>query len=216
MSNDRQLQDAVLAEFAWEPSVKPAQIGVTASNGIVTLTGQVPNYLAKLAAEHAAARVRGVKAVAQEIEVVLPGTGGNTDEAIARAALDRLAWEVSVPQDAISLEVEDGWIKLTGQVEWQFEKTAAETVVRGLRGVVGVTNRITLTPHVDVADIGHDIDTALHRSWFDPSTIRVTAEGSTVTLKGTVHTPGDKWKASTTAWASRGITEVVNDLVVVG
>jgi osmotically-inducible protein OsmY len=216
MSKDRQLQEAVLAELLWEPKVTAAHVGVTASNGIVTLTGNVPDYLAKLAAEHAASRVRGVKAVAQEIEVVLPSQTDSTDETIARAALDRIAWEVTVPADTIKLEVEDGWIKLTGEVEWHFQKDAAESVIRGLRGVVGVSNRITLKPHVNVADISHDIGTALHRSWFDPSTIRVTADGSKVTLKGTVQTPADKWTASTTAWGSRGITEVENDLVVVG
>ncbi len=216
MSQDRQLQEAVLAEFLWEPSVTAGHVGVSANNGIVTLTGQVPDYLAKLAAEHAAARVRGVKAVAQEIEVVLPSQTTNDDETIARAALDRIAWEVSVPADDIKLEVEDGWIKLTGEVEWHFQKDAAESVIRGLRGVVGISNRITLKPHVNVADISHDIGTALHRSWFDPSTIQVTADGSKVTLKGTVHTPADKWTASTTAWGSRGITEVENDLIVIG
>ena len=99
MSQDRQLQEAVLAEFLWEPSVTAGHVGVSANNGIVTLTGQVPDYLAKLAAEHAAARVRGVKAVAQEIEVVLPSQTTNDDETIARAALDRIAWEVSVPAE---------------------------------------------------------------------------------------------------------------------
>lgn len=216
MSNDQQLQEAVLAELLWEPSVIAAHIGITVHDGIVTLTGHVPNYLAKVAAEKAAAHVRGVKAVAQEIEVILPDQTDHSDETIARAAIDRMAWEVTVPGDAIKLEVEDGWITLTGEVEWHFQKDAAESVIRGLRGVVGISNRVTIKPHVDVADISHDIGTALHRSWFDPSTIQVTANGSKVTLKGTVHTPGDKWKAATTAWGSHGITEVENDLVVVG
>ncbi len=216
MSQDRQLQEAVLAEFLWEPSVNAAHIGVTASAGIVTLSGQVPNYLIKLAAEHAAARVRGVKAVAQEIEVVLPDQASHSDATMARAAIDRLAWEVTVPHDAVKVEVEDGWIKLTGEVEWHFEKDSAEAVVRGLRGVVGVTNHITIKAHVNLADISHDIGKALHRSWFDPTTIEVTADGGKVTLKGTVHTPADKRTAASTAWGSPGITEVENDLLVVG
>jgi osmotically-inducible protein OsmY len=216
MSADRQLQEAVLAELAWEPSVNAAQIGVTASDGVVTLTGNVPDYLSKLAAEHAAARVRGVRAVAQEIAVVLPEQRDHDDATIARAAADRLAWEISVPNDAIMVEVEHGWIRLSGEVEWHYEKDAAEAVIHGLRGVIGVTNQITLKPHINVSDISHDIGKALHRSWFDPSTIEVSAQGSKVTLKGTVHTPGDKWKASTTAWGSPGITDIENDLVVVG
>ncbi len=216
MSQDRELQTAVLAEFEWEPSVNGAHIGVTANHGVITLTGHVPTYLAKLAAEKAAARVRGVRAVALEIEVLLPVQTDRSDEEIARAALDRIAWEVSVPADAVKLEVEDGWITLTGEVEWHFQKDSAETVIRGLRGVIGITNLITLAPHVNIADISHDIDSALHRSWFDHSTIAVSASGGRVTLKGTVATPADKWTAATTAWGSPGITEVENDLVVTG
>lgn len=216
MSADRQLQEAVLSEFLWEPSVNAAHIGVTARDGIVTLTGIVPDYLSKIAAEQAAARVRGVKAVVLEITVVLPDHTDASDQSIARAALDRLAWEVTVPGDAITVEVEHGWIKLTGAVEWHFQKYAAESVIHGLRGVIGVTNQITLKPHINVSDISHDIGKALHRSWFDPSTIKVTAQGGKVTLQGTVHTPADKWKASTTAWGSPGITDIENDLIVVG
>jgi len=216
MSNDRQLQEAVLAEFLWEPSVTAAHIGVTANAGVVTLTGHVPNYLEKSAAEHAAARVRGVKAVAQEIEVRLPVQTHRSDEDIARAALDRIAWEVSIPDDAVKIKVEEGWVTLSGEVGWHYQRDAAERVIRGLRGVVGISNMTTIKPRVNVTNIGHDIGTALHRSWFDPSTIRVTAEGGTVTLHGTVHTPSDKWKASTTAWGSPGTTMVENDLIVVG
>ncbi|WP_028642184.1 BON domain-containing protein [Novosphingobium acidiphilum] len=215
MSADRQLQEAVLAEFLWEPSVNAAHIGVTASQGIVTLTGIAPDYLSKIAAERAAMRVRGVKAVVLDVTVVLPDTTNADDQAIARAALDRLAWEINVPGDVIQVEVEHGWITLTGTVEWYFQKDAAQSAVHGLRGVIGVTNQIVLKPHVNLRDISHDIGKALHRSWFDPSTIKVTADGGKVTLRGTVHTLADKWKASTTAWGSPGITEIENDLVVV-
>ena len=216
MTEDRQLQEAVLAEFLWEPSVTAAHIGVTADHGVVTLTGHVPSYVEKRAAEHAAARVRGVKGVAQEIEVQLPVQTERTDENIAHAALDRFVWETSVPADAIKLEVEDGWITLTGQVEWHYQKDTAENLIRGLLGVVGITNLVTIKPRPNAVNIGHDIGTALHRSWFDPSTIQVSAVGGKVTLHGTVRTPADKWKAATTAWGSPGTVEVENDLVVVG
>ena len=216
MTQDRQLQEAVLAEFLWEPSVNAAHVGVTADNGVITLSGHVSTYLEKRAAEKAAARVRGVKAVALEIEVQLPVETERSDAAIAHAALDRIAWEVSVPADAVMVEVEDGWVTLTGQVEWHYQKDAAENVVRGLRGVVGVSNLTSVKAHPNVVNIGHDIGAALHRSWFDPATIDVSAVGGKVTLRGTVHTPGDKWKAATTAWGSPGTTDVENDLVVTG
>lgn len=216
MSQDRQLQEAVLAEFLWEPSVTAAHIGVAANSGVVTLTGHVPSYTEKHAAETAAARVRGVKAIAQEIKVELPVEIERSDEAIARAAIDRIAWEVSVPADGVKVTVEDGWVTLTGEVEWHYQKDAAENVIRGLRGVVGISNLTTVKPRPNVENIGHDIGTALHRSWFDPSTITVSAIGGKVILRGTVHTPSDKWKAGTTAWGSPGTSDVENDLVVMG
>lgn len=216
MSQDRQLQEAVLAEFLWEPSVTAAHIGVTAHDGVITLTGHVPSYIEKSAAERAAARVRGVKAVAQEIEVQLPVETQRSDENIALAAIDRIGWEASVPVDAVKVKVEGGWITLTGEVEWHYQRDSAENVVRGLRGVVGITNMTTVRMRPNVVNIGHDIGTALHRSWFDPSTIDVSAIGGKVTLRGTVHTPADKWKAATTAWGSPGTVDVENDLIVVG
>ncbi len=216
MTQDRQLQEAVLAEFLWEPSVTAAHVGVTADNGVVTLTGHVPSYLEKSAAEQAAARVRGVKAIAEEIEVRLPVQTERSDEDIARAAVDRIAWEVSIPADAVKIKVQQGWITLTGEVDWHYQRDAAESVIRGLRGVVGISNETTVRPRVNVVNIEHDIGTALHRSWFDPSTIEVSAIGGRVTLNGSVHTPGEKWKAATTAWGSPGTTEVDNELIVLG
>jgi len=214
MSQDRQLQEAVLAEFLWEPSVTAAHIGVAVHEGVVTLTGHVPNYYEKSAAERAATRVRGVKAVAEEIEVRLPVQTSRSDEEVARAALDRIAWEVAIPADTVKIKVEQGWVTLSGEVHWQYQRHAAEQAIRGLRGLVGITNRTTIKPRPNVANIEHDIGTALHRSWFDPAMVEVSAVGGKVTLKGTVHTPGDKWKAATTAWGSPGTTEVENDLIV--
>lgn len=215
MSQDRLLQEAVLAEFLWEPSITAAHIGVTAEDGVVTLTGQVPTYYEKHAAEKAAARVRGVKAVALELEVRLPVQTERTDEDIAHAAIDRLAWEVTVPRDAIRVEVEKGWVTLTGEVEWHYQQDTAEAVIRGLHGVIGVSNRTTIKTRVNTTNLGHDISAALHRSWFDPTTIYVSADGGKVKLTGTVHTPGDRWTAGSTAWGAPGTTAVENDLVVV-
>ncbi len=214
MSNDRQLQEAVLAELTWEPSITAAHIGVTADDGVVTLTGTVPHYLEKRAAERAAARVKGVRAVAEELKVELPGPMKRDDTEIARAAVDRLFWETSVPGDAIKVKVEQGWVTLTGEVEWHYQKDSAERMIRGLMGVVGVSNLTTIKPRVNTSNLEHDINVALHRSWFAPKTISVSADGGKVKLTGTVHTPSDRWKAGSTAWAASGATEVENDLIV--
>ena len=143
------LQEAVLAEFAWEPSINAAHIGVTADDGVITLTGTVPHYSEKRAAERATARVKGVKAVAEELKVELPGPMQRNDADIARAAVDRLFWETSVPTEAIKVKVEQGWVTLTGEVEWHYQKDAAARMIRGLMGVVGVSNMTTIKARVN-------------------------------------------------------------------
>ena len=215
MNQDRQLQEAVLAEFLWEPSVNASHIGVTADQGIISLTGHVSSYFEKQAAEKAAARVKGVKAVTQEIEVRLPSEAERSDENIARAALDRIAWEALVPAADIKVKIEDGWITLSGEVEWRYQHDYTENVIRGLRGVMGITNNLTIKPRVNVPNIVRDIGTALKRSWFEPSTIRVSADRGKVTLTGTVESLSDKWMAATTAWGSPGTMGVENNLVVI-
>lgn len=216
MSQDTQLQKSVLAELEWEPSVTAGHIGVTADQGVVTLTGNVASFAEKQAAEAAARRVKGVKAVAEEIEVRLPFDGRKTDEEIAAAALNRLAWDVSVPADAVRVKVEKGWITLSGEVVWHFQKDVAEQDVRRLLGVTGVSNEITIKPRVDVSHVSDDIMHALHRSWFfDPKTITVSADEGRVRLAGTVHTPHDRQVAAATAWAAPGVTDVVNEIKIV-
>ena len=132
MSHDSQLQQAVLAELNWEPSVTAANIGVTAKSGVVALTGHVGSYVEKYAAETAARRVKGVKAVAEELEVRLPSDIERDDADIAEAALDRLAWDASVPNDTVKIKVESGLVTLTGEVDWHYQKTAAERDVGGM------------------------------------------------------------------------------------
>ncbi|QCB42622.1 BON domain-containing protein [Sphingomonas sp. PAMC26645] len=214
MSQDRQLQEAVLAEFAWEPSINAAHIGVIADAGIVTLTGHVSNYLEKHAATVAATRVKGVKGVVQEMEVRIHFSAERSDEEIARVAIDHLIWDVSVPADAIKVRVEKGWVTLSGEVEWHFQKEAAERAVRGLYGVVGVSDLTTIKPKPDAVNISADINTALHRSWFDPDKVKVTASGGKVKLTGTVHSSSERWTAGSTAWGAPGATSVENDLIV--
>jgi osmotically-inducible protein OsmY len=214
MSTDDQLQQAILAELAWEPSITAAHIGVTAKDGVVALTGHVESFAEKHAAEAAVRRVRGVKAVAEAIEVRLPFDTQRRDEDIAAAAIDRLAWDVSIPPDAIQVKVEQGWITLTGQVERHYQKEAAEQDIRRLFGVVGIANQITIAPKVDASSISADIMHALRRSWFDPKTITVSAEGGRVRLTGTAPSSYARRVAVTTAWAAPGTIAVVNDIAI--
>ncbi|WP_380784472.1 BON domain-containing protein [Sphingomonas sp. R86520] len=216
MFDDIKLQKAVLAELNWDPSVPAAQIGVTASGGIVTLTGHVGSYAAKFAAERAAARVEGVKAIAEELDVQLEDRFKRGDEAIAGAIVERFSWDTTIPKDAVKAQVEDGWVSLRGEVRWHFEKEAAETAVRTLAGVIGVLNHVTVTPRVDVLDVRDDIRTALHRSpFFDTDTIKVSVDGGTVRLSGSVDTLHDRRVAEKTAWAAPGAVKVENFLEVV-
>lgn len=216
MFDDIKLQKAVLAELRWDPSVSAAQIGVTAHDGIVALTGHVGSYAAKRAAERAVARVDGVKAIAEELEVQLDIRFARGDEAIAAAIVERLSWDTTVPKDAVTVQVEDGWVSLRGEVNWHFEKEAAEAAVRALAGVTGVLNHVTVRPRVDGLDVGNDIRNALHRSWFfDGDTIKVSVDGGTIRLTGSVDSIHDKRIAEKTAWAAPGAVKVENHLVVV-
>lgn len=216
MSQDAQLKQAVLSELDWEPSVDSAHIGVTAKDGVVTLMGHVATYGQKHAAEAAARRVKGVAAVAEEIEVKLPFDTSRGDDEIAAAVVDRLHWDASIPRDAIKVTVEKGWVTLTGQVDWFYQKGAVEQEIRWLLGVVGVSNQIAIKTRPDTGQISDDITHALHRSWlFDAKTVNVSATGGHIRLTGTVRSPHERQLAATTAWAAPGATAVENDLRVV-
>ena len=216
MSQDSDLQLAVLAELAWQPTVVAAHIGVTADAGIVTLSGYVDSFAQKHAAHDAVLRVKGVKAVAEELTVELAFDMQREDDDIALAAIDRLSWDLSVPKDAIKVTAEKGWITLTGQVGWHFQKEAAEHDIRHLMGVVGLSNQITIKPSVDALNLGDDIQHALHRSYFfDPKTVKVTATEGRIHLTGSVRSWHDRQIAAETAWAAPGAMAVENDIVVV-
>jgi osmotically-inducible protein OsmY len=215
MPNDNRLQQAVLEELNWEPSVTAAHIGVTANAGVVTLTGHVESFAQKHAADVAVRRVKGVKAIAGEIEVRLPYETKRSDEEIAGAAIGRFEWDVSIPRDTVKVTVDKGWITLTGEVDWYYQKDSASVDVRTLFGVTGVSNQITIKPTVNTSNISDDIMHALGRSWFfDPKTISVSAQGGKVRLTGTVSSWHDRQIAATTAWAAPGATAVENDIAV--
>ena len=215
MSADSDLKKAVLDELGWEPSVNAAHIGVTANAGVVTLTGHVDSFAHKLGAEKAASRVRGVKALAEEMEVKLPWEIKRGDEAIAAAAIERLSWNSTVPNDVVQVKVAKGWVILAGTVAWRFEKDAAEQDIRMLSGVIGVLNEIVVRPTVNASNVKEEIERALHRSWYyDPNTIEVSAQGGKIKLTGNVSTWNARRLAGSTAWSAPGAISVENDIGV--
>jgi osmotically-inducible protein OsmY len=212
MNNDHQLKTDILAELAWEPSISADHIGVTAKEGVVTLSGHVETYWQKQAAERAAGRVKGVKALAEEIEVRLPIHIKRNDEEVASAALSRLAWDSTVATDSVKVKVEKGFVTLTGDVDWHFQQDSAADAIRSLSGVTGVANQIKVKVRPNTSTISNDIMHALHRSWYFDDNVKVTAVGGKVHLTGTVETWGDRQTAASTAWAAPGTTSVVNDI----
>jgi osmotically-inducible protein OsmY len=216
MTDDKKLKQDVLSELTWEPSVTQAHIGVTTHDGVVTLTGRVGSFAEKHSAGEAAGRVRGVKAIAQEIEVRLPFDVKRGDEEIAAAAIHRLSWDVAVPRDAVKVKVEKGWITLTGQVDWYYQKEAAARDIRGLFGVTGVSDQIAIKHRINASNVSDDIMHALNRSWFfDPDKISVTAQDGKIRLSGTVNSWHDRQVAADTAWAAPGATAVENNIAVI-
>ncbi|WP_338034045.1 BON domain-containing protein [Lichenicola cladoniae] len=182
----------------------------------MTLSARVDSYAEKHAAETAVRRVKGVKAVADEIEVRLPFETKRSDGEIAAAAIERLSWNVSVPKDSVKVTVANGWVTLTGVVDWWFQKEAAEQDIRPLHGVIGVSNQATIKPRVDTASLSDDITHALHRSWFfDPEAVHVRADGGKVVLSGTVHSSHERQIAAETAWSAPGAIDVENDIAVI-
>ena len=213
--NDKTLKQSVLDELAWEPSVNAAHIGVTAHDGVVTLGGHVATFPEKWAAERAASRVSGVKALAEEIEVQYYGDAKITDEEIGKRALQQLSWDVSVPGDKLKVKVEKGFVTLTGNVDWFYQKHNAETNVRRLAGVIAVTNNIVIKPAVVASDVRNKIVAAFGRNAeIDANDVVVTADGGKVTLKGDVDSYSERWLAQSTAWSAPGVTQVENLLTV--
>ena len=178
--------------------------------------GSVDSYAEKHAAEMAALRVKGVKGVAEDIAVKLPSHVQHGDAEIAEAAVNRLAWNVSVPKDAIKVTVSKGWVTLSGSVHWHYQHDAAADAVRTLWGVTGLSNQITIKPTINASNIKADIEDALNRSWFSPENISVTTRDGMVTLTGSVEYWDERALAGTTAWAAPGVTAVTNNILVDG
>ena len=216
MKTDSQLQQDVMAELKWEPAVHATQIGVEVKNGVVTLAGEVGSYTEKLNAERAAQRVHGVKALAVEMKVKLSESGQRTDADIAASAKNILGWTSSLPADAVKVMIEGGWLTLSGEVEWQYQRQEAADSLRYLAGVTGVSNQITIKPSASATVVKSDIEAALkRRAAADAKAIAVEVKGSDVTLTGTVHSWAERELATRSAWGSSGVRNVVDKLNLV-
>ena len=210
--SDAKIQEDVMNELQWDPSVTSADINVTAKDGIITLRGTVPHFYEKTTAEDAAQRVGGVRAVADEMEVKLINRYQRDDGDIAEAAINALKWNYQVPQ-GIKVTVEKGWLTLKGKAEWDFERQAAKDSVSSLLGVIGVDNEITIKSKLQPSDVKTRIEAALKRSAeSEGRKIDVTVDGSQVTLKGNVQSYSEIETARTAAWSAPGVMSVENEL----
>ena len=213
--SDISLRQYILDELEFEPSVNAAHIGVAAENGVVTLTGHVGSYAEKITAERVVQRIKGVRAIAQEIDVRYPDAKKTADDEIAKRALSIISWDTTIPTDDVKVKVQNGWITLSGEVEWHYQRTAAEDAVRKLSGVLGVSNLLGVRPRIDAFDVKLRIEDALKRSAeIEADGVRVNVSGGKVTLEGVVNSWHERSVAEQAAWAIPGVGVVEDHLVV--
>jgi len=215
MKSDSQIQEDVMEELKWEPFLKASEIGVSVKNGIVTLSGIVDSYTKKLAAENAAKKISGVKAIAEDIQIGVSPAYKKTDTEIAEAVLNALRWHAAVQEEKIKIKVENGNVKLEGEVEWEYQRNNAKVAIQNLTGVNAVLNFITVKPKITPAEIQQKITAAFHRSaTIDASKVGAEVIGNKVILRGKVRSIVEKEDAETAAWNAPGVTFVENNIEI--
>jgi osmotically-inducible protein OsmY len=215
MKTDSELQKDVMTELQWEPSIKPAEIGVSVRDGVVMLSGYVDSYIKRWVAERVAARVFGVKGVSEELKVKLPDSLKRPDEDLARVVSDALGWNVFVPHDRVKVRVRDGVVTLSGEVDWWYQKDAAEDAVRKLAGVVLVINNITIIPTIKPQDVRDKIETAFQRNaLLDARRVTVETSGNKVILRGSVRNWAEREQVEQAAWAAPGVSQVESNIMI--
>ena len=213
--SDLALRQNIIDELEFEPSIDAADIGVAVDSGVVTLTGHVPSYFQKIEVENVVSRVRGVRGIAQEIEVRPFGTNATADDEIAKRALNTINWNTTVPKDAVQAKVTKGWVTLSGKVEWQYQKTAALDAVKRLTGVIGVSNNIDVKPRVSGVDVKKRIEDALKRTAeVEAKGITVLVADGRVTLEGHVNAWPERSAVERAAWSAPGVKAVVDHITV--
>ncbi|UUZ76065.1 BON domain-containing protein [Polaromonas sp. P1(28)-13] len=215
MKTDTELKADVMAELAWDAAINATGIGVLVKNGVVTLTGHLDTFAEKHAAERAVRRVAGVRGIALELDVKLAAEHKRSDSEIAQIASSALRWSSLVPDERVKIEVEDGWVTLTGEVDWGYQLASAEQSIRPLVGVRGLTNRITIKPRASSKDIGAEITAALTRQAArEAKHIDIEVTGGVVTIRGKVHSLAEHKATIGAAFAARGVSRVVDKLEV--
>ncbi len=215
MRTDEDIRDDILAEIDWEPQIESTEVGVTVKNGAVTLAGTVGSFSEKLAAERAAKRVKGVYAIAEEMKVKYPSDRTVSDEEIAKRIANIIEWNTSIPRDTVKAEVRDGYVTLTGDVDWNYQREVARNQISSVLGVTAVSNLINVKPRVAKSDVSKEINRALHRNAdLESSHVQVDVSGGKVTLSGNVKAWYERKLVEDAVWAAPGVTQVVDNLRV--